>query len=148
MSVLYVYDFDDCLVNTRQVLEDNDWFTRENISKLIIDDNPFGRQVSNLTTPLSTMVKAIESSTTGHNIILSGRSAAQIQYWLQKFRYDLYFKTVIGLALWGDISEHKKSVIERYLDRYDRVVFYDDKIENIEAAQTLDKVTTHHVQPY
>jgi hypothetical protein len=145
MSVLCIYDYDDCLVNTRQVLKQNGWFNPKNISKLIIDKDPFGKKVSDLTYPLPTMAKAIKSSSTGCNVILSGRCASQILYWLRKHKYECYFHTVIGLALWGDISEYKKNIIKRYLDRYDEIFFYDDKIENIEAADTLEKVTTIHV---
>tara|TARA_R100001244_G_scaffold25113_4_gene25599 strand:+ start:60602 stop:61060 length:459 start_codon:yes stop_codon:yes gene_type:complete len=147
-SRLYVYDFDDTLVNTHDVLIENDWMDEAKAGALCFADSDIGYKVADLCKPYQKMWKQVAAtSKMGDNMILSGRSAKQIAYWLAENKKGNLFDILVGLGTREDVPQKKLEVLQKCAsEEYDEIYFYDDKLENIKVAKTVSKVIATHVQ--
>lgn len=145
-SRLYIYDFDDTLVNTHEVLEENGWL--DQVEELCYNDSVIGQKVADLSKPYEKMWKQVEGTAKlGDNMILSGRNAMQIAYWLKENNKGHLFRVLVGLGVSEDVPGEKKKILEKCVEEnWDEIFFYDDKMENIQAARSVPGVNTVHVK--
>lgn len=144
-SRLYIYDFDDTLVNTNEVLEENGWL--DQAEELCFNDSVLGQKVADLSKPYEKIWKQVEGTAKlGTNMILSGRNAMQIAYWLKENDKGHLFKVLVGLGTRENVAEEKKKMLKKCVDEeYDEIFFYDDKMENIQVARSVPGINAIHV---
>lgn len=147
-SRLYVYDFDDTLVNTYEVLIENGWLEEAKAGALCFADSEIGYKVADICKPYAKIWKqVVATSKMGDNMILSGRCAKQIAYWLKENKKGSLFDILVGLGTREDVAKKKLEVLQKCaLEDYDEIYFYDDKLENIRAAESVPKVIATHVK--
>lgn len=146
-SRLYIYDFDDTLVNTHEVLEENGWL--DQVDELCFNDSELGQKVADLSKPIEKMWKQVEGTARlGVNMILSGRNAMQIAYWLKENKKGSLFRVLVGLGTRDDVPGEKKKILQKCVadNDYDEIFFYDDKMENIRIARDVPGINAVHVK--
>jgi hypothetical protein len=146
MRMLFVYDFDDTLVNTHEVLNKHDlWDHVEDLVKT--GPGTKGNYIADLSSPYEKWWQHVEDTfILGENIILSGRHADQINYWLTKNRKAHLFTQVIGLASRTRVPELKFKALNMKVEDYDKIIVFDDKLENLNKVKNLPKVHVIHVE--
>ena len=141
---IYVYDFDDTLVNTHEVLVQHRLLNRAN--ELYIN-NDLGIMISKWLKPYDKIWdEVVRTSKIGNNIILSGRSRSQIEYWLNLNNKIKLFRDIIGLDSRRNVATLKRIQLEKLASQNRKIYFYDDKINNIEEAEQVPGVITFHVK--
>jgi hypothetical protein len=135
-SRLYIYSFDNTLVNTKEVLEKNGWL--DQTEELCYNDSEIGQKVADQSEPTKVWKQVEGTAKLGDNMILSCRNAMQIAYWLKENDKGSLITVLMGLGTTEDTVEQRKTVLERCTkEEYDEIFYYSCDADMVEAAKSV-----------
>lgn len=141
-KVCLVFDFDNCLINLMKIQLEI-YHTEQ------LPDNLLSKFLDEYTIkaePIESTWNIIYKNQKSTIIILSGNKYENILKWLVLYNRDKLINNIISVGP-TDVAFKKFKEIKLLSEIYDRVIFYDDSIENLVINAGLKNVELMKVTP-